>query len=126
MDKMHLAIPTVPMQSWNETYSLEKALAEGTIFPELNKPFFVAPIDSNVTLPKGAEDEQILFSQICFAMTDAMLYLDTHPEDEQAKQYYQSCLKKKEEIMNSCSCGCACSGHYAWAEKPLVWEGGHC
>lgn len=38
---IHLAITTVPMQPWEQPYSPEKALAEGTIFPCLNLPFFI-------------------------------------------------------------------------------------
>lgn len=34
-----LAMAYVPWQRWNQTYELDKALACGTIFPELNKPF---------------------------------------------------------------------------------------
>ncbi len=33
------AMAYVPWQHWNRLYDLEKALAYGTIFPELNKPF---------------------------------------------------------------------------------------
>lgn len=36
-----LAIATVPMQPWEQPYSPDKALAEGTIFPCLDKPFFI-------------------------------------------------------------------------------------
>jgi hypothetical protein len=36
---MSLAIASVPMQQWRLTYSPEKALAEGTMFAELNLPF---------------------------------------------------------------------------------------
>ena len=35
-----IAMATIPCQSWNETYDLDKALKEGTIFPELNKVFY--------------------------------------------------------------------------------------
>ncbi|MBT9776040.1 spore coat associated protein CotJA [Clostridium sp. MCC353] len=38
---VHLAIATVPMQPWEQPYTPEKALAEGTIFPCLNLPFFI-------------------------------------------------------------------------------------
>ena len=34
-----LAMCYVPMQRWNTTYSLEKGLERGTIFPELDLPF---------------------------------------------------------------------------------------
>ena len=37
--ELPLAMAYVPRQRWNTVYSLEQALAEGTLFPELNKPF---------------------------------------------------------------------------------------
>lgn len=123
MEQSYLAIPHVPMQEWAQTYDYATAFAEGTIFPELNKPFYMAPENSNTTLPK-TEDPQIVFSQICFALDDALLYLDTHPEDLQAKEFYQTCLQKKKELLNESACGCDCLSHYEWAKKPLVWEGG--
>ncbi|BBF43944.1 hypothetical protein lbkm_2632 [Lachnospiraceae bacterium KM106-2] len=35
-----LAIASVPCQKWVNTYDYANALKEGTIFPELNKPFY--------------------------------------------------------------------------------------
>lgn len=35
-----IAMATIPCQKWKDTYDLCKALKEGTIFPELNKPFY--------------------------------------------------------------------------------------
>lgn len=34
-----LAMAYVPFQQWNETYDDDKALARGTLFPELDLPF---------------------------------------------------------------------------------------
>lgn len=34
-----LAMAYVPMQMWNNTYDLDKALMVGTLFPCLDKPF---------------------------------------------------------------------------------------
>ena len=39
MDDLALAIAYVPWQHWCEVYSPERALENGTLFPELNKPF---------------------------------------------------------------------------------------
>lgn len=39
LDMLPLAMAYVPMQQWNETYDVEKALMRGTIFPELDLPF---------------------------------------------------------------------------------------
>ena len=125
METVYMAIPQVPMQEWTQVYDLPTALAEGTIFPELNKPFYVAPENSNTTLPR-TDDAHVLFAQVCFALDDALLYLDTHPEDVQAKKFYQTYLEKKKELLAECTCGCDCFSHYQWDKKPLVGEGGHC
>lgn len=34
-----IAMAYVPWQLWNQVYSFDKALCEGTLFPELDKPF---------------------------------------------------------------------------------------
>lgn len=125
MEHHSLAIPYIPMQSWGALNDAATALAEGTVFPELNMPFFAAPEGSNTTLPQDA-DLQLQFSQICFVLDDILLYLDTHPQDEQAKQCYEEYLKKKQALKQQIYGGCACLNHYKWQEKPLVWEGGHC
>lgn len=125
MDNLCLAIPTVPMQQWNQTYPPEKGLEEGTIFPELNLPFYVAPEGSNTTLNKE-RNPHLEYAQICFAVDDTLLYLDTHPQDVQAQEYYKQCLEKKSQLQKQMNCGCCLGDHFAWEEKPLVWEGGHC
>ena len=38
----HLAIASVPVQSWGELYDQETALKTGTIFKDLDLPFFAA------------------------------------------------------------------------------------
>ena len=40
--QLALAMAYVPMQCLKNAYSLEQALMEGTLFPELNKPFMAA------------------------------------------------------------------------------------
>ncbi len=35
-----IAMAYVPMQKWNEVYSENDALCRGTLFPELDKPFY--------------------------------------------------------------------------------------
>lgn len=36
-----LAMGTVPMQPWEKPYPPETALKQGTVFPALDKPFYV-------------------------------------------------------------------------------------
>lgn len=38
----NLAIASVPMQVWQDTYRPEAAFMHGTIFPELNLPYIIA------------------------------------------------------------------------------------
>lgn len=40
VDEMALTMAYVPWQQFSETYEPAKALKQGTIFPELDKPFF--------------------------------------------------------------------------------------
>ena len=67
-----------------------------------------------------------------FALDDIILYLDTHPCDEDALAYYKAAVEnyknakmKYEEhfgpltAINSLDCD-----RWAWADTPLPWEGG--
>lgn len=40
VDTMALTMAYVPWQQFSETYEPAKALKQGTIFPELDKPFY--------------------------------------------------------------------------------------
>ena len=40
VDSMSVAMQYVPWQHWSRIYSPEEGLQCGTIFPELNKPFY--------------------------------------------------------------------------------------
>ena len=40
VDEMALTMAYVPWQQFSETYEPAKALRQGTIFPELDKPFY--------------------------------------------------------------------------------------
>ena len=40
VDSMTVAMAYVPWQHWNQIYCPEEGLQYGTIFPELNKPFY--------------------------------------------------------------------------------------
>ena len=40
-DILPLALATVPMQPWETPYDAATALKQGTIFPCLDKPFYV-------------------------------------------------------------------------------------
>lgn len=39
IDKFPVGMTYVPWQNWNQIYEFDKALHQGTLFPELDKPF---------------------------------------------------------------------------------------
>lgn len=68
--------------------------------------------------------------EVSFAMYDTALFLDTHPEDEEAMAYFQqmkNARKMAKELyskkygplcLDDVDCGCT----FDWAAEPLPWE----
>ena len=48
---------TIPMQEWEEPFSPEEALAKGTVFPSLSKPFFVGGEFRDWTHPNAQKNK---------------------------------------------------------------------
>jgi spore coat protein JB len=92
-------------------------------------------------------DRNDLMHQICvtgFVMYDLILFLDTHPQDEQAFAHYEEVQKQYEELRKEyismygpltpydvntgrpCSCGEKRYRKFTWSwgECPMPWEGG--
>ena len=68
--------------------------------------------------------------ELGFAMTEALLYLDTHPDDAEAIEYYNSIKPQySEAVADYAECfgaiiapgtnGC---GYWNWQATPLPWE----
>lgn len=108
MSENHLAIANVPIQQWGELYTQEEALNIGTIFNDLNMPFFAAESVMGTTNPiasgmestgiskEQADREQLMtkINQVSFFLDDLTLYLDTHEKDAQAlKLYHEKTLE---------------------------------
>lgn len=67
-----------------------------------------------------------------FALDDVVLYLDTHPLDQEALEYYHEVqaledkiteeylLSRQGELMNSTVDNCKC---WTWINNPWPWEG---
>lgn len=83
-------------------------------------------------------NQQQLFSwinEISFVVNDIILYLDTHPEDEEAMNYFNhysemrnKALKTYEEHYGPLTIDTAApaSGNWYWATQKWPWEGGAC
>lgn len=67
-----------------------------------------------------------------FAVDDMLLYLDTHPEDQEALSYYQQQLCDRIEAMNEYArlygpltkdlTGGSCRDSWKWMMQPWPWE----
>lgn len=143
MEKMqHLAIASVPIQEWNAVYDEDQALRTGTIFPELNRPFYVTvPDNETSTSERNLSAEQSMLLQIQkvgFVSDDLRLYLDTHPEDKEALKLLKETLRQKRNLMKEFALQFyplaeVCmdviykenpdSECYCWPEGRIPWEG---
>ena len=147
-DNKNLAIVSIPIQSWSNVYTLDSALKIGTIFPDLNKPFYAAepPQGSNLTentifsskTEINKEKKSMLFqiTYISFALDDLTLYLDTHPDCQLGLKLYKDCLQRREALIkefsanyyplnrDSIEASAADKAPFNWNIGPMPWEGG--
>lgn len=150
MSEQNLAIASIPIQEWGETYSDKEALQIGTIFHDLNKPFFAADViiepeskktDGILDGKKPTEQEEreafmTKLTQTAFVLDDLTLYLDTHEQDAKAKELFQSKLTElntlkaqfAEKYYPLTRCGISdCNNgednRFCWQKGPMPWEG---
>lgn len=136
----NIAIASVPLQhtDFKNLYGGCDALSNGTIFPELNKPFFITETGpGNNTKPSlpGSAKLLIRIMEQGFIVQDLNLYLDTHPDDLKAIQIYAEHLKHLKQLKQEfadrqyplteeCIAGMNnTNGQYAWCSGPAPWEG---
>lgn len=150
MSENNLAITSIPIQKWGGLLNEEDALNIGTIFQDLNKPFFAAEAvmgdKSPIATASGnqaksktqAEREELMtkINQIGFYLDDLTLYLDTHDKDTQAIQLYHAKVKEYAELRKQfaqkyyplsrlCIPYCINDNEstFCWQEGPMPWEG---
>lgn len=78
--------------------------------------------------------EQLLFNigVVDFTMIDLGLFLDTHPTDQRALEYYQHYAQIKRQLCKEFSmkyypltmAEAQCDKKWSWGDAPLPWEGG--
>ncbi len=150
MSENHLAITSIPIQSWGKLYSEEEALNIGTIFQDLNKPFYAtesvlgskspiaSPSEGIAKTKEQVDREQLMtkINQISFFLYDLTLYLDTHEKDGQAIQLFNEKAKEYEQLRmqfakefypltSYCIPHCSTNQEagFCWQEGPMPWEG---
>ena len=121
-----LANPYVPFQLENPPkYEAAKGLIRGTLFPGLDLPFMgmVNTKEKNVTPTTQLQT-------LAFAIQELALYLDTHRDDKEALQLYQSYQEVYHKCMMEYTDKCrplnhrtpAGGGNYRWLDDPWPWE----
>ncbi len=82
------------------------------------------------------EQEKLLqwLNMVSFAVNDIVLYLDTHPADQEAIAYFKhfreirtEALKEYESCYGPLTVDSATpENEWLWAVQPMPWEGGCC
>lgn len=141
MCEKHLAMISTPIQSWGELYEAAQALEKGTIFRELEMPFFVsmqteANGDTRKSLQQGEREALLMkIDETSFFLDDLLLYLDTHPTDENAIKAYKEKLEERKKLLaefgekfypltRDCCMSGNMTGNFSWQAGPMPWEGG--
>lgn len=143
MNEDTLAIASVPMQKWGGVYEDSEALKTGTIFPELNKPFYAAETDTKFPVTEAApkSQEQREREELCsklleisFVLDDLTLYLDTHMQDEPAMELYRKKAQERDRmkkefaekfypLTRDCILYGKQEADFIWQDGPMPWEG---
>ncbi len=68
-------------------------------------------------------------TQVSFALTEVNLYLDTHPCDQEAMEYYQEVRKLRQEALEQYQCQFGPllndgnhSDSWEWVNTPWPWQ----
>lgn len=96
-----IAIASIPLQVWESPVDAESALHHGTVFPCLQKPFFIEEqMVQKAADPQNAMEHLLMQIQaVSFYLIDLALYLDTHPGETAAVELYNQHRLKRKELL---------------------------
>lgn len=91
----------------------------------------------NVEIPTGSRKELFCFiNEVSFAAYEALLYLDTHPTDQEAMEFFREhnhlrnrALEEYARLYGPLTISTANeheSSCWEWMNQPWPWEGGDC
>ena len=121
-----LANPYVPFQLESPPkYDARKGIVRGTLYPGLDLPF-MGMVNKN-ELPVTLKTE---LQVLAFAINELALYLDTHRDDQEALELYQSYQEIYHKCMQEYAENCRPLNHrtptrgqcYQWLDDPWPWE----
>ena len=107
---MPIAMAYVPWQKWQNIYEPCRALKNGTIFEELNKPYSGKASMKNMHRSMNRNQLMEHINQVSFAVDEVKLYLDTHPCDSEALAYFHEMSAHRNDALKQ----------YASAYGPLT------
>ena len=120
-----LANPYVPFQLEDPPkYEARKALIRGTLFPGLDLPFM-----GMVNTKEKPVTPLTELQTLAFAIQELALYLDTHRNDKEALELYQTYQKMYHDGMmiytkkfGPLNHKTPTDGPYKWLDDPWPWE----
>ncbi len=120
-----LANPYVPFQMENPPkYEARKGFIRGTLFPGLDLPFMGMVNNKEKAMTPLNE-----LQTMAFAIQELALYLDTHRDDKEALELYQTYQKLYHKGMMEYTKNVGPLNHktptegpYTWLDDPWPWE----
>lgn len=120
-----LANAYVPFQNENPPmYDARKGWIRGTIFPGLDLPFM-----GMVNQKEKKMTPMTQLQTMAFVIQELALYLDTHRDDDEALELYQSYQKMYHQAMmeytdefGPLNHQAPTKGPYKWLDDPWPWE----
>ena len=118
-----LSVPYVPVQrSTQDSYQADQALARGTLFPGLDLPYR-GMVNETPEAPAPLQELMALG----FAVQELGLYLDTHGEDQEARQLFMKynklyCEGVAEYERRYGPLQMTASDGIDWAADPWPWD----
>lgn len=112
-------------------YDPYEGLIRGNMFKTLYDPYKIKqPYEIK---PMNQQAEMLTYiDALCFACVDLSLYLDTHPNDQQAIKTFNQYRKEKEDIVKryenqfgplTLDSDSLNNYPWAWNDRPWPWEG---
>ena len=114
-DSAPLAAAYIPMQeNVQPQYDAGKALARGTLFPGLDLPFMT------LVNPELERTPMTELMAIDFVVDELELYLDTHWEDREAFELYQTMLAMQKEAKGAVRWSVPDQPRDQWEQSPMI------
>ena len=106
-------------------YDKRMALARGTLFPGLDLPFM-----NLVNKPADLSTPLCELMALDFVIRELNLYLDTHPDDREAFETLQKCIRMRAEGHKRYTeqygpvtvSDLSCADVYDWLNAPWPWQ----